>query len=337
MKFSKDYTLYVKGIAIFSMLIYHLFGKVGNIPSTHVSWWMQTPFLMAFQICVPIYLFMAGFGLECVSERQKVTFYTQFKRVKKLYVIFWKYGIPFIVIASVHNVLVNNSIDVKSLILEIIGLYTPDCGTWWFFSLYVELCFIFIILNRVRLSLGKYLVLMLFVFVSFRLMLRLNPNPSTLMLKEIKMILIELNIFWLGVFFAKFHIFDWVIILLDRKHISKYLLLLIGALLIISQIWVRAYIPMKGVTELVGIPFVIVGSIILFKNGFLPSLIISLGKYSTQLWLVHSFFINYYPYGITTVSRNPIIMFALLMIQSFCYIIFIDYLNRRVIKLLGCN
>ena len=57
---TKDNTLEIKGVAILCMIFFHLFGFPERIPTENISQWMGSPITKAFQICVPIYLFMAG-------------------------------------------------------------------------------------------------------------------------------------------------------------------------------------------------------------------------------------------------------------------------------------
>ena len=60
MNLTKEHSIQIKGVAILCMVLFHLFGFPERIP-TSVQW-MGMPIIKALQICVPIYLFMAGYG-----------------------------------------------------------------------------------------------------------------------------------------------------------------------------------------------------------------------------------------------------------------------------------
>lgn len=70
---TKDNTIQLKGMAILCMIIYHLFGFPERIPEEYVSSLMGNPIIKSFQICVPIYLFLAGYGIQCVVAKRTIT------------------------------------------------------------------------------------------------------------------------------------------------------------------------------------------------------------------------------------------------------------------------
>ena len=68
------------------MVLFHLFGFPERIP-TSVQW-MGMPIIKALQICVPIYLFMAGYGLQCIVAKGTVTWMSIGKRLKNYTCLF---------------------------------------------------------------------------------------------------------------------------------------------------------------------------------------------------------------------------------------------------------
>lgn len=68
---TKQNTLEIKGVAILCMIFYHLFGFAERLPIENIQSWIGSPVTKAFQICVPIYLFMSGYGLQCIAIKKK--------------------------------------------------------------------------------------------------------------------------------------------------------------------------------------------------------------------------------------------------------------------------
>ena len=98
---SKQNSLQIKGIAILCMIIFHLFGFPNRLPEIiHIDWF-GSPITKAFQICVPIYLFMAGFGLQCTYQNRNTKWNDILNRIKKTYKFFWWVAIPFIILGTI--------------------------------------------------------------------------------------------------------------------------------------------------------------------------------------------------------------------------------------------
>lgn len=79
--------------------------------------------------------------------------------------------------------------------------------------------------------------------------------------RHLKMILIDLNIFMLGCFFAKFNIFGWL-------HERCYWLckkIYFAPLLLVIPILVRACLPLIGVMELLIVPMFCIEIVIIYK------------------------------------------------------------------------
>lgn len=95
---SKQNTLQIKGTAILCMIIFHLFGFPDRLPENIYIDWFGSPIMKAFQICVPIYLFMAGYGLQCTYQNRNTKWDDILNRIKKTYKFFWWVAIPFIIL-----------------------------------------------------------------------------------------------------------------------------------------------------------------------------------------------------------------------------------------------
>lgn len=324
---SKDNSLEIKGIAILCMVFYHLFGFPERIPAENISQWMGNPITKAFQICVPIYLFMAGYGLQCTAIKKKIiTLNDIWKRLKKLYLFLWWIAIPFILIGIIIHYYSIFPLD--NLILNLIGMKSSFNEEWWFYYLYVELLFAFYFISKLNVKRSAYIFIMLFMLITTRYFNSILPHENILVLRHIKMILINLNIFMLGCFFAKYDVFKDMSVFCNGILNKNY----IWPILLIFPILVRAYLPMIGITELIMVPIFIYGIVNLCKTAG-GGIFSFFGKHSMNLWLIHSFFIYYYLKHITYITHNPFIMFMTVIGCSlFCSLI-IESLKHRYLNI----
>lgn len=310
--FTKEHTQYVKGIAIVCMVLLHLFAYPERYGWSIDARW--TRLASSMQICVPLFLFLSGYGLQCVAARKDITWKGLAIRIGKLYKTFWRCTIPFIIIALATPPLQIGRETLKGTVLELFGVTTFHNGEWWFFSLYVELCLTFWGVNRIRLSWKKELCLMIVVYVVLRALLKVWMGTETngILHRHVQMLLTDFNIFWLGSFFAKNDLFGRMM----RIKLSSFVRVVTCIVCLCLPVIMRAYLPFVGVTELFHVPMFIVGCILLFNCKWLRKPILLVGKYSTQMWLIHSWFIFYWANTLTMLWKNPIYMFAMVMAQA---------------------
>ena len=320
---SKNNSLEIKGIVILCMIFYHLFGFPERIPPENISQWMGNPITKAFQICVPVYLFIAGYGLQCIAIKKGIiTINDIWKRLKKLYILFWWIAIPFILIGIIIQYY--PIFPLNNLALNLIGMKSSFNGEWWFYYLYVELLFAFYFISKLNVKRNAYIIIMLTLLITTRFFNSILPHENILVLRHIKMLLINLNIFMLGCFFAKYDIFKCMSVFCNGILNKNY----IWPILLILPILVRAYLPLIGITELIMVPIFIYGIVNLctITRGEIFSF---LGKHSMNLWLIHSFFIYYYLKHITYITHNPFIMFMTVIGCSLCCSLIIEKLKYK--------
>lgn len=89
---TKSESLQLKGSAILIMVLLHLFNRQENIDKCIISINLLGEPLVSqlakfVEICVPLYLFLSGYGLYLLFEKNNTI--SPLKRVLKLYLIFW--------------------------------------------------------------------------------------------------------------------------------------------------------------------------------------------------------------------------------------------------------
>ena len=141
----------LKGVAILSMLMLHLFCRRENLPYTPLLWIGGTPLIYYFalfgDICVAVYCFVSGYAHYMQSSEAEIK-----KRWKHLLHFF----IPFWVIATVFSLiglLVGNAEIPGSLTkfaLNCLTIQNSYNGAWWYANTYILLVAYTSILNSIR-------------------------------------------------------------------------------------------------------------------------------------------------------------------------------------------
>lgn len=138
---TKSESLQLKGSAILIMVLLHLFNRQENIDKCIISINLLGEPLVSqlakfVEICVPLYLFLSGYGLYLLFEKNNTI--SPLKRVLKLYLIFWS---CFIVFISLGCFLVPELYpgSWKIFIENFIAWKTSYNWEWWFIFPYVLL------------------------------------------------------------------------------------------------------------------------------------------------------------------------------------------------------
>lgn len=325
---SRQNSLQIKGVAILCMIAFHLYGFPERLPDNVNIWWLGTPMIKALQICVPIYLFMSGYGLQCNSLEHGISWKKIVSKIKKIYILYWTTILPFIVggilIGYYH---VDSIYGVENLLFNVLGVKSTYNGEWWFFSLYIELLVLFFFISRINVSLKSYICVMIITLILCRMMNKVFTfDEYTVIGRHLKMIIINVNIFMMGCFFSKYNIYEHI-----DKNICRYVKnkIVMSFVFILLPLIVRAYVPLIGITELVVVPMFALGVAYLCRNIYLAKVLSFMGKHSMTLWLIHTFFIYYYLNEITFLVNSAAYMFAVVLTLSLCSSLIINLIKNN--------
>lgn len=189
------------------MMFLHFGGNV-VAPEYRYSW-CESNWHGGFQICVPIFLFLSGYGLmvsfSARKESLQVSFLRQLKRALRLFRHYWFVTIPFIGIALFLG---KFAWSWDNLILTATSLRCVYCPNAWFVSLYVELILLFPLLCRLfhGKSFRKDLLAFLLILVLTKLLGKIGwiDAEASILARQIKMLMIDMPIFVEGMLFAKY-------------------------------------------------------------------------------------------------------------------------------------
>lgn len=332
---SKQETLQYKGIAILIMIFLHLFNVKSNLSLCDISLYLLGEPLV-FQIvkftfiCVPLYLFLSGYGLYI--SYSKSYFLNPFKRIFKLYLNFWIVCLIFIPLA-VYLRPEYYSVEIGEIIKNITGWHTTYNYEWWFLFPYMLLVFTSNIIFKLVRSVNFLILLLsvtglylLFYIITYFLAEKLSSNHYIYILISY---LNCLPYFVLGAIFVKYDLFS----ALQRKvQITTLWKNILWICFFLFLLFCRAV--SSGIVNIIVLVLFICWFAVLKKNRIFIFILEKLGKQSTNMWLVHTFFCYYLFHDWIYGLKYPIVIFVVTVMLSYLTGILIDRIYQPLQKVI---
>ena len=370
MKFTKEHTMQMKGIAIIILLFHHCFlnaQRWATVPyeklATTKGWGYYpisfAPFsshtiqyLASFsKICVAMFVFMTGYGMWVSYESQKKKT-TMSNYIKKRMVTLMTGFLIIFVVTEVLAIPTGRFIEVYGhdfrsvvyMIIDALGLAkllgTPlFCLTWWYMSLAIVLIMIFPFVHSIM---EKYQWLV--VVASIIVPRACGFGQSTDLFRY-------LLAYTLGMYFAQHDLLARIKEKFMEQNVEGKLLSLIVSLIglaVIIKCRQNAWIGWKYLDFWDGFAamYVIVNSYIYILNGkWIVKGLGFLGKHSMNIFLIHSFyrdvFFHEFTYSFYYAWLDYIVLMAISLVTSIVlewfkklirYEKFIDWVKRLVTK-----
>lgn len=331
--FSINDTYMIKGIAILCLLCHHLFAGILIPPIIWDSTSKITIIATLSKVCVSIFLFLSGYGLNIsYSNRKtnKISFII--KHLKKLLISFWLIYILFVPLGFFldSNPLIvygNSFIGIKNFLLDFFGLSalfsTPTMNqTWW----YMETTIILYILFPLIHSICKKSPIITIIISAIPMIINVYVhNYSVNNCREIYWFLP----FVLGVIFAQKNLLEKYLISLETK---KFQLSIVSFLflILITKLRYEFGIIIDPLFTIAIIMF----ALTFFKNSALINIPLkTLGKHSANIFMFHSFIYYNFSWAFWLYEiDNKIIRFIALTIS--CLIISLIIEKIKKIKLI---
>ena len=365
--FTRDDTRALKGAAILLMCMHHLWGFPDRQPIGDYAITSPTlPFTVCGtdvflavgrfgKMCVAIFLFLAGYGLYKQFASGKLDLW---QKIKSFYVSFWK--VFFIIVPigflffSHQEQLTEQSVrlydsfvkfDLKTLIMNCLGLSFSYSAEWWFVYAYVVSLFfgtVYIVLTRkcsnfyVELFILAAINALLYVVIPMFI-----DQPAFAQIKSslfysryLKMPCVMA--FYSGIVFSKYSSLEKILARLESAHaLWRSILCLVGLVMVF---YLRTF-GSGAIYDYLTTPFVIVFILCLIrfsgKKCILYSTFQLLGKHSENMWLVHPFFCYYFSFFVRIVfaSKNAIVSLLVLVVLSLVCSIAIDWFYVGIDKI----
>ena len=370
MKFTKEHTMQMKGIAIIILLFHHCFlnaQRWATVPyeklATTKGWGYYpisfAPFsshtiqyLASFsKICVAMFVFMTGYGMWVSYESQKKKT-TMSNYIKKRMVTLMTGFLIIFVVTEILAITTGRFIEVYGhdfrsvvyMIIDALGLAkllgTPlFCLTWWYMSLAIVLIMIFPFVHSIM---EKYQWVV--VVASIIVPRACGFGQSTDLFRY-------LLAYTLGMYFAQHDLLARIKEKFMEQNVAGKLLSLIVSLIglaVIIKCRQNAWIGWKYLDFWDGFAamYVIVISYIYILNGkWIVKGLGFLGKHSMNIFLIHSFyrdvFFHEFTYSFYYAWLDYIVLMAISLVTSIVlewfkklirYEKFIDWVKRLVTK-----
>lgn len=370
MKFTKEHTMQMKGIAIIILLFHHCFlnaQRWATVPyeklATTKGWGYYpisfAPFsshtiqyLASFsKICVAMFVFMTGYGMWVSYESQKKKT-TMSNYIKKRMVTLMTGFLIIFVVTEILAIPTGRFIEVYGhdfrsvvyMIIDALGLAkllgTPlFCLTWWYMSLAIVLIMIFPFVHSIM---EKYQWIV--VVASIIVPRACGFGQSTDLFRY-------LLAYTLGMYFAQHDLLARIKEKFMEQNVEGKLLSLIVSLIglaVIIKCRQNAWIGWKYLDFWDGFAamYVIIISYIYILNGkWIVKGLGFLGKHSMNIFLIHSFyrdvFFHEFTYSFYYAWLDYIVLMAISLVTSIVlewfkklirYEKFIDWVKRLVTK-----
>jgi len=326
MEFSKERTVIAKGVAISLMLIHHLFAFPerlinGNyytslFPSLKVEFYIGE----FGGICVSTFLFLSGYGMFLgYAHSKQNAFQYSLKKIKDFYYTYWTYFLIFVPIGIVFfkHVKYWNSDESrypKNLLVFLKGLLGESFrynSEWWFIEMFLILL-ILLCPFYLRLARSNFFGLFLISITIFLVALRLKIGYS-----DIYSVFFWQTSFAIGMICARQKFYSSRLIdFFEKSHQFLPLLGISACFLIRFRFGVKV--------DFLLVPLFVYFAVKFIENLRLHRTFSYLGRYSFQIWLVHSFFCYYFCQSVIYSSHYPPFIFISLLGLSLISVLVIE-------------
>ncbi|MEG0236524.1 acyltransferase family protein [Cetobacterium sp.] len=317
---TKNKSKVLKFIGVLLMINLHLFAFPERIkPYTYKSLFLLKEIPIEYflakgsGIAAQIFLFMSGYGMYIQG---KMDYKSMLIRIKNIYLEYWLIFIVFIPLGYYLKVY---KFEEKEFFLNFFALKTTYNGEWWFLKVYILQILMYPILvycidkkSKLMLGIG---VLLTFLGMILNKLCQLK-GIENIGLSVITNTLICYYPFICGIYVAKNKIFTKFSKLKINNKICLFLV--IGLIIIIQNI---KYINYIANLFLVPLFIYLLGGLNVEKS----KLFLKLSKYTTGIWLVHSFFCYYYFKEIIFMPKYSILIFIWNIVLS---IMVVEIINR---------
>ena len=302
-EFTKEDTMIVKGVAIILMLIHHLFGFSDRIHADYNSigsfFGYEIEFLIAKfgKICVAMFIFLSAYGMYKSYSKNSVGINRLIcNRIQSIYIRYWLVFSIFILIGFCFF---NKEFQLNEFVDNLIGYKCTYNGEWWFLKVYLILIMIFpLVVSLFEKNWLKDLAKIITLAVLIRTLIPdfmklevMDKFSKTIFYKELYNAMKWLPCFLMGILFAKYNLFIKIKVWAIENKIDRLSLYI---MLCVITAYIRHRNNNTANYDYLLAPMFILSILEIIKRFHFENAFRYLGKHSTNMWLVHSFFCYYY-------------------------------------------
>ena len=227
----------------------------------------------------------------------------------RLIKFFSRYWVVFVVFIPLGSLLKVYPLDWNRFLWGVAGKGAGYNGEWWYVSYYVRFCLLFPIMTLLTDVIVKRMPILIHILMvtAVVMVFFLPKNMSQYAFLCVLLCFAE------GMYFVDSKIFE----ILYRPFSNKSWLRLSAGMILFGAVFILRF---KGVPDYLLVAAFVFSIMLICKTEFLmpwlrPALLF-VGKYSTYIWLTHTFFGYYYFQEITFAPRYSWVIFLWCMVLS---------------------
>ena len=330
----------LKGVAILSMLMLHLFCRRENLPYTPLLWVGDTPLIYYFglfgDICVSIYCFVSGYAHYLQSSELELQ--QRWKHLLRFMISFWIIAVLF----SLLGVLTGNAVipgSIKEFLLNCLTIKNSYNGAWWYANTYILL----VALQPFSVKLVKrcpaWLVLLAaFGFYTVGYGIRFwgwGTCDSVILswiITHIGLLGTSYFPYVIGMLFCKKQTISLLRQRLASAKARSIYIYIFTLLIFAGMIVMHGIVPSLFVAVMTATVTIVLMCICPFP-AWVVDCLCYFGEHSANIWLVHMFFYTVLFDGFVFCVKYPIPIFLLLLAVSLVSSYVIKWLSKPILKL----
>ena len=333
---SKREASILQGIAVLLMVFHHLFDFPDriHIPFINVFSFIQLEvFLSSFgRICVAMFAFLSGYGLykkysEKVEDKKFPLLQCYKGMLGQLFNFLKRYWVVFVVFISYGLIANVYTFGWAEFFKNLFGISSTYNAEWWYVIQYFDFLLMFPIVFCVERLLDRAIKKRGEIFSALIILIALGG------------IFIwrgqDYNLcFLLGMLSVSTNAMDKLFTLLEKASFWKYGV----AIIFIASAFILRVKFLGGKYDYINVVLFIVGLLIFIKSKFFQKcinpVIVFVGKYSTYIWLTHTFFAYYFFQKFTFFPKYSILIYFWCVILSLTTGILLEYSIKTISVLL---
>lgn len=343
-EFTRRDTTIVKFVGVILMFLHHLFAFPDRIrePSSYISLLSIKGTTIEYlsgrfgHLCVGIFLFLSGFGIykQYINQNEKINFII-IDKIKKLYINYWVIFFIFIPISFVVGYRV---FDFKEFFRNLLCYSSSYVGEWWFLKVYIESMLLFpaiikFIENKnITITILKLIIFTVFARTIFPNIVKLNIFETfitTSFYGELQWILAWIPCFISGCIFAKFDLFVKLKLFVHNNKVNDIIQYIF---LLLFVIYMKYSVDFVEYYDYIFAPLFIISSVEILKNMKIDKVFEYFGKYSMNMWLVHSLLCYQYIQAAVYFPKVSILILLWLLFLSFILAYVILRIQKKVLS-----
>lgn len=338
MELTKKDTQMAKGMAVLGMVMLHLFCRVEDLPYTPLIWFGEIPLIYYLglfgDLCVPVFCFCSGYAHYLMADAKKEAYPRRIPgKILRFLSNYWIVVVLFALLALLFGTsdrVPGSWLDFAGNMLVVRMSYN---GAWWFVTTYLILLVLSPVLasltgrrNGLVLLAGSFVLYFIAYIFRFKYALAL-PNPVLEWLWNQAILLGTSQFSYLvGMVCRKYGVIGTLREYLDtRAVLRRGIVFLLPAAAFVGHCVVRSTFvgPFTAMAALVGL-------FLARLPRWAEQTFQTLGRHSTNIWLVHMFFYSEPFRDLVFCAEYPILILGLMLLLCFPASMVIDLLYRPV-------